>query len=255
MKETTKKTKHYVSKWTFGLFLLLAAALILSNQFGGFVELGIGSIITAALALAFLLHCIINPLFGAIPIPLAVLYCVFQSPLNLPFIPIWTMVLVAVLATVGLSILLPSKWKKYNHTYSDGHKHWYKDGEECDCDAAQIREGGDENNPVVCVNMSSVSRYLHAERLETAILECSFGSLEVFFDKVTLSPDGAEARIACRFGNIEIYVPKQWRVKDEVSCSMGNVSFTGRYTEPDESAPSLTLVGNVSLGNVEVHYI
>jgi predicted membrane protein len=255
MEKKKRRTKHYASKWTFGLFLLLAAVLVLSNQFGGFMEIDIGSIIVAALAIAFLIQCIIGPLFGAIPIPLAALYYVFQYPLNMPYVPIWTLVLVAILATIGLSVLLPSKWKHYNHTYNNGRNHWHGDSEGGDGEAVHLHEGGDENNPVINVRMGGVSQYLHAECLETAELDCSLGSLEVFFDKTNLSPGGAVANIYCRLGQIEMYIPKQWRIKDELNCSLGAVNFTGRYAEPEENAPSLTLVGNVSLGNVEVHYI
>ena len=258
-----KKVKVYKNRswaWGTGVFLLLIAALVLSNQFGGFIELGIWSIIVSALAVMFMVQSIIEMNFGVLPIPIAALYFILQTPLsdmfniNLPQISFWPLVLVTVLATAGLSVLIPSrKFKKHKtafvHTFGEnvGGVHRVDDG--------QIEEGGEDNNPRISVQFGSVSRYLHADCLETATLDCSFGALEVYFDHVQLNPNGAEAFLNCRLGAIEMYVPANWCIIDNMNASLGGVDVKGRHRMPDENAPRLTLTGNVSLGGVEVHRI
>jgi len=91
--------------------------------------------------------------------------------------------------------------------------------------------------------------------METAELRCNCGAMEVYFDHVELSPDGAEVYISCKIGSVELYVPRHWRVIDNISTSLGNSEVDGRLESANEDAPTLTLTGSVSLGNVEVHRI
>ena len=282
----------------WGIFLLLVAALVLSNQFGGFVELGIWSILVSALAVAFLVQCIINRSFASLPIPIAALYYIYQAPLGealqieLPQVPFWPLALATVLATIGLHVLLPNRWFRKNWWHSHGYDR-HKDKYRRTCgggsiaeeiivdiedavgevagdiedafegaenrdeyrDGGHIEEGGDENNPSISVQFGAVSRYLHAESLETVELNCRFGSLEVYFNHVQLSPKGAEAFVNCQFGATEIYVPSHWHVIDNMSASLAGVDIKRRRDTPDENAPQLKITGNVSLGAVEVHRI
>ena len=269
--------------WGWGIFLLLIAALVLSNQLGGFIELGIWSIIVAALAVAFLVKCIIDLAFGSIPIPLAALYFIFQAPLGLPLISFWPLVIVTVLATAGLHILFPPRIfyrkKKHNH---DWHYSGYQgnnkgsdrvDGIIVDIEDGigeieaeieglyghngdtKVKEGGGDNNPHISVQFGAASRYLHANSLESVELNCSFGSLEVYFDHVELSPNGAEAYLNCKFGAIELYVPSHWQIIDNTRASIGAVDIKRSRVAPDINAPRLTISGSVSVGGVEIHRI
>jgi len=250
------KGKNKGWAWGWGIFLLLVAALVIANQFGGFFELSIWSIIVAALAVGFFIQCIVNLSFGSIPIPLAALYYIFQTPLGLPEMTFWPLVLVTLLATAGMHVLLPNrlfrKRKKdieFVFTNDDGVTSTRSIN-----DAERVEEGGGDNNPRISVQFGGISRYLHANSLETVELDCSFGSLEVYFDNVELSENGAKAYINCKFGAIELYVPSHWRVIDNMSASLGGVEVKGRR-DVAEDAPTLTLNGNVSFGAAEVHRI
>jgi len=254
--------------WGWGIFLILVAALVLTNQFGGFLELGVWSIIVAALAVAFMVRCIIDLSFASLPIPIAALYYIFQVPLELPAITFWPLVLVTVLVTAGLHVLIPQKRFKFkysrgkNATIYTNNKGVMSseriisgdDGDDYNEKGGQIYESGDENNPCISVQFGGGSRYLHADSLETVELDCSFGGLEVYFDHVTLSPNGAEAFLSCKFGAIELYVPSHWRIVDNMSASLGGVDIKNRR-EIDEDAPTLKITGNVSFGGVEVHRV
>ena len=271
MKNNVKVSYKRNWAWGWGVFLLLVAALILSNQFGGFLELGIWSIIVSALAVAFMVQCIIDLSFASLPIPLAALYYIFQTPLDLPEISFWPLAIVTLLATIGLHALIPNrlfrKRKNVEFIYSDGvnvnigRKNILDDDGEIISsgrivdDEAKVEEGGSDNNPRISVQFGSVSRYLHANSLETVDLDCSFGALEVYFDHVELSPNGAEAFLNCKFGAIELYVPSNWNILDNMNASLGGVDIKGRHKALDENAPQLKISGNVSLGGVEVHRI
>jgi len=249
--------KHKLSsKWVWGTFLLLVAAFILSNQFGGFLELGFWSLAIGALAVIFTIQCIVNLSIPPLPIPIATLYYILQTPLNFPYIKFWPLTLVTFLVMCGLYAMMPNKyWRgsRIRYGFGDG-KRGHKD-EEKDSSGVHIVEGDDPNNPYINVEFGTACRYLHADCMETAELSCRFGSLEVYFDNVELSPDGAEATIKCNIGNIDMYLPRSWRVVDRMSVSLANLDVDGKHIKDDEEAPTLTIKGGVSLGNISIHRI
>ena len=269
-----------VSKVVWGFFWLLLAGLILTNYFGGFIELGVWSVIVSAIALVILFHSLASLQLVAVPIPLAALYYIFQGPFELPFVPFWTLALVTVLVMIGLGIMLPRRFKHGKFVKVDFGKNDYReykknknkvnvhidDDVEVIIDESfidsndgssgvKIEEGDDADNPYISVSFGYASRYLHSDNLESAELNCNFGGMEVYFDNVTLSPDGAEVNVNCNFGSIEIYVPSHWRVIDELNASLANAEVSRRLKENDTDAPTIKVTGSVSLGNVEVNRI
>ena len=247
------KKSNGFSKLIWGTFMLLAAAFVLANQFGGFVEIGVGSVIVAVLALAFIVQCIAHLSFAPLPIPFAALYIIFQKPLDLPELPIWTLLLAALFATIGLFVLLPRKYR--GGSWGGYHGYVYHGRNGADHIEAPAEDGGNENNPSVNVSFGAVSRYLHSECLETVRLYCNFGAIEVFFDKARLSPNGAVVDCNCSFGGMTIFVPKHWCVIDHLNCTLGGLEIDNRFAAPAENAPQLTLSGSVVLGGIEVRFV
>jgi len=257
-------TKRKNSGWAWGIFWLLLAALIMSNYFGGFVELSVWSMIIAALALAVLVGCISGMTLASIPIPIAALYYIFQLPLELPFISFWTLVLVTVMVTVSLHMLIPKRFgfrKHITFAFNDNRRRRGKGSDHDEDEGSKgnsrtrIEEGEDDDNPFISVSFGNVSRYLHSDNLKSAVLNCSFGAIEAYFDHVQLSPDGAEVVANCSFGSIEMYVPEHWRVIDNLGASLGSAEVDGRLKAAAEDAPTLTVSGNVSFGSIEVHRV
>jgi predicted membrane protein len=240
------------SKLIWGTFLLLAAALIVFNQVDGFANIGVVSIIAAILSLALIVQCVANLHFATLPIPIAILYIIFQAPLGLPYIKIWALILAAVLASMGLAALLPRRRLSCRRKDKDRGQTSDRNAQ-----ARQIHteSGGNDNNPYINVNFGSTNRSLRADCLETAQLICNFGAIKLSFDQANPCPSGAKAVISCSFGGIELFVPKHWRVIDNLNCSLGGVDIDKTLTAQAENAPKLTLTGSVSLGGVNVRRI
>jgi len=242
--------KIKVSNIFWGVFFLLAATFVVINQLDGFINIGVGSIIAALLSLLFIVVCIADLRFTMLPVPFAVLYLVFQAPLDLPVIRTGTLILASVLASIGLTILFSRKKHQRAH-FICGHY-----GKSKDRGQKQAKEIDNDNNPSVSVNFGEISRSLRAENLETAHLDCNFGSLEIYFDQAVPAPDGAEVNINCKFGAVKLLVPKHWQVIDKINCSLGGVDIDKNFfNTPAENAPKLTLTGNVSFSGIEVRYI
>ena len=235
------------SNFIWGTFLLLAAAFLLFNQFNNFINIGIGSIIVSVLALLVIVQCIAHLRFSALPIPFAVLYIIFQSPLELPKVQTGILILASILASIGLAIIFPKR--KINHFK---YKHYKK----TENDHQQISiENTSNNNPSVNVNFGAKRYCFNADNLETAALYCNFGSLEVFFDKAVLGSNGAAVDLNCSFGAIQLYVPKDWSIIDRINCSLGGVDIDKIFNNSPDNNKILTLTGNVSFGGIEVRHI
>ena len=240
--------KFKYSNFIWGTFLLLAAIFVLVNQLTGFTTLGVGSIIAAILSVLVIVQCIAHLNITLLPIPVAVLYIVFQAPLNFPEIKIWILITAAILASIGLGILFPKKRRIGYHKFEHGNKPEYQQ---------QIRteDSNPDNNPSFNVNFGGISRRLRADSLETVQLSCNFGGMEIFLDGVELNPNGATAEINCSFGAIKLFIPRHWRIIDRINCTLGGVDIEKNFTASTENAPKLTLNGSVSFGGIEVRYV
>jgi len=235
------------SNLIWGTFLLLAATFILINQFDNFMNIGIGSIIVAILALVFIVQCIANLRFAFLPIPLAVLYVIFQAPLDLPYIQTKYVIIASVLASIGLAIMIPGKnWNNRQKFKCFGR---YKNQQ------MRTENTNEDNYQSIKVNYGTISRRLCANNLETVELFCNFGAMEIFLDQAVLSSKGAIMDINCSFGAITLLIPRHWKIIDQMSCSLGGVEIDKYFINPAADAPQLTLTGNVSLGGVEIRSI
>jgi len=227
------------SNFIWGSFLLFAAIFLLTSNMINFENISAGGIIAAVFAVLVLVNFIAHLHIALIPIPLAVLYYIFQTPLDLPVFKFWILIAASVFAAIGLSILLPSR-KRFKCSKIKKAKIV------TDCD--------DDNNPSVNVNFGYISRNIQASSLETVKLSCNFGALQIYLDNAGLSPNGAEITLNCSFGAIEMSIPKHWNVIDRVNCSLGGVDMDKHFSR-DENAPKLIINGSVSFGGIEIRAV
>ena len=233
--------------WFWGIFFLAAGFFVVASQIGGFVHLGFWSIAATVFLAAAFIGSLINLNFFGILVSAALLYAIYQSPLGWPLVSVWLLLLTAIFISIGLSFIFHSRtrnrWCKRNYCGDSfgvrGPSDEYVDG-----DSVSISESFNE-----------VSKYLHADCLSQANIASSFGKLNVFFDNVKLSPNGAEVYVDVSFGKIELYLPKEWRVIDQVHTSAGAVSNNPRAGTAYPDAPVLTVKGRVSFGNLEFRYV
>jgi hypothetical protein len=239
MKGVVMKSKNLF----WGLFFLALAVFTIASQVGAFGEIGVLSVLEGVLLAALIIYSLISLNFFGVFIPLAFLYIIFRQPLGLPEVSTWMLLLTGLLTSIGFSIIFHKKNKYKSKCDYEGH------------DCSQTSETIDDNNPSAKVRFSSSSKYLHSDNLESANFAASFGALEVFFDKTQLSPQGAEVFLDCSFAEIKLYIPRNWRVIENINVSLAEVKYNNRMAVIEENAPRLTLKGNVQFGGIEIVYI
>lgn len=234
--------KH--NNWFWGVFFVLAAVLVIASQLTDFAQIGFWSIAATVLLAAVFIQSLIKLNYFGIFLPLALGYLIYAQPLDLPEFSTWLLILTAVLFSIGFHSIFRKHPKVKSHCNSRYGKDEYHTIEDID-----------DNNPFAKVSFGASSKYLHAPALKTGQFSCNFGALEIFFDQVQPNPDGAEIFLDCSFGSISLYIPKSWKIIDNLTTSLGSVQNDMRLSRPDEHAPKVTLNGSVSLGSIEIHYI
>jgi len=183
----------------------------------------------------------------------------------MPYVTTWAVIVAAVLVCVALGLLFPQRPPPGKVVIGafcgdDEDDDWDEsDWDEEDKDRrrerAWARMGGIDNNPYVSVNFGHTSRYLHADKLQTAVLSCNFGGMDIYFDQVELDPNGATVNLDCKFGGIDIFVPRHWRVDEQISCTIGGVDINTRRAMPTADGPQLVITGHVLCGGVDIWYV
>lgn len=111
----------------------------------------------------------------------------------------------------------------------------------------------DEGHVKFNILLGGGAKYITTQKFEQADLKCRFGGMEVYFDNASLFEGKGIIKIDSSFSGVELYMPKDWTVVNDLRVGMGAVEFkNGAQPDPDKI---VTLVGNVSLGAVEIHYV
>ena len=232
--------KH--NNWFWGVFFVLAAIFVIASQLTSFTVIGFWSIAATVLLAAIFIQSLVKLNFFGVFLSLALTYMIFQHPLDLYLISPWLLLLAAVLVSIGFHIIFRRQTKcQYEHRHE-----YHDDGE------YRTIEDVDGNNPSVKLSFGSSIKYIHADALKSGRFTCSFGSVSVYFDQAQLDPGGAELYLDCSFGELKLYFPKDWRIVDKLSSSLGSVRNDIKKTSDTDGFPAVTLTGGVSLGSIEI---
>lgn len=249
--------------WFWALFFVGGAVLIIANQFLSF-PVSIFKLIATIFWAAIMIDSIPRRNFFGIFVPAAFLVNMWVGTGFMGFsggFRLWPLFVAAVFLSIGLSIVFPRKGGNHHfggYSGYDGDYHGRRDdGEDRRYHGEHRREtttGSQEENNVICENsFGAKSHYLYANALESGRFSTSFGELKVYFDQAKLSPNGAQVQVDCSLGSMELYIPREWNVVNNLSSSLGSV--TENYRGAQGTGPALILTGGVSLGGIQIFYV
>ncbi len=236
-------------KWFWGLFFVCAAAFIVLNQLGAFVQISFWTLACTLFLVPIFVESLVHLQFFGVFFPLGIAAILYAEPLGLAGLSFWAILLAALFASIGFSIVFHRKGKWGEHCtthFEHHHDHGHDPHEKVD--------HTDENDIECTVSFGSTVKYLHANALRRINAHCSFGALKLFFDNAQLDPNGAEVVLDCSFAGVELYIPRSWTVQNRISAMLGGVDEKNRR-DPNAGGPVLTLTGHISLGGVEIVYI
>ena len=224
----------------WGILFLLAAVAVIAGGMGLFEGFSFWTIFFTVGLIGLLAEGILHRSFSSILFSLAMLAIVYDEQLGIEAITPWPVLGAAMLGTIGLSILFPNA--KKNRTVNSSSFCQDVDGSPLDGESVRYE-----------VSFGEAVKYITSTELVDANLECSFGSLSVYFNSATLKNGEAHVHAECSFGSIVLYVPSEWRVIVNVSNSFAGVEEKGHCNPNGEN--TLYIMGEASFAGMEIRYI
>lgn len=225
----------------WGIFFILAAGYVLLSKLHILPDIGISTIFLG-FSLWLLVDGIRHLQFLNITFALAFLYIIFDKPLGIEALTPWTVLAVALLLGIGLSILFGGKKRKNVSMRAGSSWEDRSAGEQC------------SGKDIYCENnFGSSIRYINSDDFCNACIENNFGSTTVYFDNAMIQGDCAYVDIENSFGETVLYIPKEWKIHTDLSHAFGNIDEHG--TPLGSSSSTLYIRGNTSFGHIEIHYV
>ena len=210
----------------WGVVLIGAAVLLILNGVG--VNLGYGINVWRILGGVLCLACIVDRIaegrFTETIIPLAFLFLIFEPTIahaigraddDLKLIPTWTVILAALLLTIGLKVI----FRERSGVITSG-----KLGS-----SSVYFDGADLSNAEICDNLGSVHAYVT--------------NPEAYDGNGTIT-------VRDNLGKVKIHLPSNWNVVAESSDNLGSVSIPKQKDGIFDETISLKIRDN--LGGIEV---
>jgi predicted membrane protein len=225
----------------WGLLFLLAGTAIVAKGLGFFQEINILMIVgTVVLGAVIIISAIKLKFFGVL-FPIAFLCIMYDELLGITAITPWTVLIAALLGSVGLTLIFNKDiWSK--KPWSDYHS-----------EQMDFIDVEDEGHIRYQTSFGSGTKYINTDKFEQADLYSKFAGMKVYFDKAVLYKGTGIIKVNASFSGVELYIPKDWTVVNNVNVSFGAVDEKNKTN--GDADKTVSLVGDVSFGAVEIIYI
>jgi predicted membrane protein len=271
--EIKKRRTKTVYRIFWGVVFLLAGAAIILNLAGVLVVpngINTGDAIwTVVLALVVLWSAIHRFWFFTF-LALVGLGYVWRVQIGVGDVSFWPVIGAALLLSIGFSILFKGRSKRWWGANNEEWSVYHRAKMAKKVSAEREYNGADyEAKPSVGLHSASTEdgsdvyikasfgttvKYVDAQALKHAVIDCSFGSVKAFFDNAVVDKDGAIIEIFNSFGGVEIYLPRNWRLIDDVNCVFAGIDVKNPGFE-QAAGSTVTLKGEISFGGVEIIYV
>lgn len=253
-----------------GVLIIAATILWMLSKLGYIGDAVTGHIIVSTLWIAWLIKGCIERKSFSIFMSLAFLAIVWNKELGIEAITPWPVIGAAIFLTIGVSFIFKdSKRKNWQHKYYNKYDNNYQkkfnennnnfendnnttDERNTEYGTSQPHESHVDGEHVYHMNrFSGAEKYIDSQNLKSVEIINKAGGMEVYLDNAKAAGDKVYMRIECIAGGMEIYIPKNWKVQNNIDC------FVGVVEEPadiDMAVNDVTLVisGIVRAAGVEI---
>lgn len=226
----------------WGILFILTAVFIVVSKLGYLQDVSLVKIIFAAIFIGLIISSLVRLWWVGVLFPAAFICIMFTSELGLDDLTPWPVLAIALLGSIGLSLIFSPIKKHRSKKCNSG----------CDGFTETIEE--ESGDVVDCyVKYGSSVKYIKSENFQKAKIRCSFGAMKVYFDNAKIPSGKAEVTLEVSFAGLELYIPREWNVINEVDAMLGGFDEKGRMLSNE--GPTLVINGSVSLAGVEINYI
>ncbi len=219
-------TRKLTNRLFWGFVLIGAAVLLILNGIG--VDLGYGvnvwRILGGVLCLALIVDRIAEKRFTDLVIPIAFLFLIFQPTIahaigraddDLTIIPTWTVILAAILLTIGLKVIFREK-------------------------SGIIKSG----------KFGSSTVYLDGADLSDAVIKDNMGTVQAYVTNTEAYSGNGKITIKDNMGSVKLHLPSTWNVVANCSDNMGRVTIPEQKDGVYDKTVTVEIYDN--MGGIEV---
>lgn len=261
----------------WGFVLVLMAVCLIAGQYDVFDGVSFWMVMLSILGGAVILDGIVHISINGIVAGCVLLLVLWKNQLGFRELSYWTILLAALLLLIGLNILLHpfrikiEAWKmrrrmrRYDRQIASGNKknsgNWEnKEGFQensqftDNMQGEQERRGGINSSYVMLKrNFGGGIEYIRSNNFQLADITLTFSGLKVYFENAVIQGSDATIHIESSFSGLDLYVPSEWEVEDQLQHFAGGVEVKPR---PQNIAPTKTLKlqGSLNFSGVTVHY-
>jgi predicted membrane protein len=182
--------------------------------------------------------------FWGILFPLSFICILYAHELNITSFTPWPALFTAFLLSLGLSLIFQRHGCHIHPFYHSHYDHSFS--------STVINEP--DGNAVNCsTSFGECMKYVKSENFERADIRCSFGEVKVYFDNALIPSGKADIYLDVSFGEAQLFIPKTWKVVNDVHVFLGDMQEKTRNIGSD--SPVVTLHGKVSFGDVQIIFI
>ncbi len=221
-----------------GLFFIILAVTTLLDGFSifpnGSIFLAICTVVLGFFAIRGLMD---FDSFGTI-FPLALLFYVYNKNYHFADISGGKIFFIAVFLSLGISMFVPRKYK-----YRE-FKSFYKVKKH-----QKIKNGNDFSDVTFGENV----QYVDITKSDSFSASTTFGTTTIYFEKLDTYPiKNFDLNVSISFGNLKVYVPKEWSIENNTNNFLGKVQKNSHSIGKDVK---IILNGSVTFGEVEIIHV
>lgn len=229
----------------WGIFFILAAGAIILNQLGLLAGISLLNLVITILLIPVIINSIKYINFPGILIPLAIIGILYADKLGIESLTPLPILGAAIFLSIGLSLLIHPR----QHPFEREHRHRrHRDFE--DEESIDETNQGDVN---LYTRFSGSIKYINSNDLKRVNLDYSFGAMKVYFNNTKMAENEATINLNVDFSGVELYVPKEWNIVDNVNCVLAGIEEKNKNGKTGEK--NLILKGKASFAGVEIIYI
>jgi predicted membrane protein len=242
--------------YLWGIIFICLALASAAYAFGIYIDSNIAELIVSIGLILMIIVSLPRKNFFMTFILLAILIVLNRNALGFYNISIGSLFVAAILFAIGFNILFGNNRQYINSThYGSYRKRERREVEQAPAtNDKHIYEHADTEHIYNYTNRFGEStKFIQGDDLKVVNLTSDFGQLSVYFDKADFNEDGATVYCGASFGAMTLYIPRKYNVDDQLTTTLGNIKTNiTDIIEEDTDIITLTLKGNVTLGEIQI---
>lgn len=234
--------KKHNSKILWGIFFILAAVYIIISRYMDFPRIDIFKLLITVFFILMFLEGLRHMDFFEILFPVACICILYDKFLGITAITPFPVLCAALFGSIGLTMIFGKKKRPYIWNNTKSRIIPGTSNEQCN----------GEN--IWCKNsFGSAIKYINSDNFHGAELSNNFGSMVVYFDNAVIQEKSAYLNVENNFGETKLFIPKEWKIQNNLQHTFGEVNENGRFSE--NSNVTLYISGQTSFGEISIYFV